>query len=235
MVAITKFLTRNIAAVLLIVLVVVATTYVTGKVEGVRSFLFPDQVITEHRYTIVTGIQGMGQLVTVKHEVAKTDIKIEIHRGFLNYGYYSAEHDAIGAIEAGIDFDALDEDSVRFRNDAYTVTLPAPVITSCRIEHIDQSEYSFTLLSADWDMVRQIAQAEALEQFADEMIEAGILERAAEESAIRIGDFVRHLTGSPADIQFSERPGEIELPESCKPIAPSGWEKSAEGGRERSE
>ena len=96
---------------------------------------------------------------------------------------------AIGAVEAGIDFDAIDKKQRSlWANDAYTVTLPAPVITSCRscrIEHIDQNQYSFTLLRADWDAVRQIAQAEALEQFADEMIEVGILERAAEEAEIR--------------------------------------------------
>ena len=120
------------------------------------SCCFPDQIIADHRFTIVTSIQGMGQLVTVKHEIVKTDIKVEIHRGLLNSGYYSAEHDVIGAIEAGIHFDALDEDSVRFGNDAYIVTLPAPIITSCRIEYIDQNEYSLTLLAADWDMVRQI-------------------------------------------------------------------------------
>ena len=235
MVAITKFLTRNIAAVLLIIMVVVATTYVTGKFEGVRSFLFSDQVIVEHSFTIVTGMQGMGDLVTVKHEVAKTDIKVEIKRGIFNIGGYSANHIAIGAVEAGIDFDAIDENSVRYANDAYTVTLPAPVITSCRIEHIDQNQYSFTLLRADWDAVRQIAQAEALEQFADEMIEVGILERAAEEAEIRVGDFVRHLTGHPANVNFKDSGGELVLPDSCKPIAPSGWEKSAEGGWERSE
>ena len=230
MAGIPKFLTRNIATVLLIVLVVAATAYISGKVDAVRSFLFPDQIIAEHRYTIVTGVQGLGHLVTVKHEVAKTDIKVEIHRGFLNVGYYSANHDAFGAVEAGIDFDALDENSVRFSNDAYTVTLPAPIITSCRIEHIDQNKHSFTLLSADWDMVRQIAQAEAMEQFANEMIEAGILERAAEEAAIRIGDFVRNLTGSPADIRFDDRSSAPDLPDSCKPFAPSGWEKVADGG-----
>ena len=228
-----KFLAKNVVTILLIVLVVAATTYVTGNFQGVRDFLFPDQVIVEHSFTIVTGIQGMGQLVTVKHEVAKTDIKVEIKRGIFNIGGYSANHIAIGAIEAGINFDAIDENSVRFANDTYTVTLPAPVITSCRIEYIDQNEYSLTLLSADWDMVRQIAQAEALEQFADEMIELGILERAAEEAAIRIGDFVRHLTGLPADIRFAERPGEVELPESCIPISPPGWVKAEDGGWQR--
>ena len=230
MAGVAKFLAKNIATVLLIILVAAATVYISGKFESVRNFLFPDQIIAEHKFTIVTGVQGLGHLVTVKHEVAKTDSKVEIHRGFLNAGYYSAEHDAFGAIEAGINFDEIDVNSVRFQNDAYTLTLPAPVITSCRIEYIDQNEYSFTLLSADWDTVRQIAQAEAMETFAEEMIEAGILERAAEEAAIRIGDFVRHLTGSPADIRFEDRSADLELPDSCKPIAPSGWKKEADGG-----
>ena len=233
MAGILKLLAKNIVTVLLIVVVAAATIFLVGRVEAVWSFLFPDQVIARHKYTIVTGVQGMGQLVTVKHEVAKTDIKVEIHRGFLNAGYYSANHMAIGAIEAGINFDAIVEDSIQFADDAYTLTLPAPIITSCRIEYIDQNEHSFTLLSADWDMVRQIAHAEAMDQFAKEMIEAGILERAADEAAIRIGDFVRYLTGNPASIEFEDSNGDQALPDSCKPNAPSGWEKTAEGGWKR--
>ena len=233
MAGLLKLLAKNIVTVLLIVVVVAATLLVVGKVEGVWSFLFPDQAIAEHKFTIVTGIQGMGQLVTVKHEVAKTDIKVEIHSGFLNSGYYSANHMAIGAVEAGIDFDAIDEGSIRYADDVYTLRLPAPMITSCRIEYIDQNQNSFTLMSADWDMVRQIAQAEAMDQFAEEMIEAGLLERAAEEAELRVGDFVASLTGRRANIEFSERFGDIELPDSCKPIPPSGWEKTAEGGWKR--
>lgn len=228
-----KFLTKNVTVVLLIALVVAGTVYVTGKVEGLVEFLFPDKVIAQHRYTIVTGLQAMGDLVTVKYQVAKTDSKVDIQRGFLGIGSYSAEHDIIGAVEAGIRFSEIDEDDVRFSFDVYTVTLPAPVITSCRIEYIDQNEYSFTLLSADWDMVRQIAHAEALEQFAEEMIEQGILERAVDEASISIGDFVRYLTGNPADIRFRDIPDEPELPDSCIPIAPEGWEKTEDGGWKR--
>ena len=233
MVGIAKFLAKNIVTVLLIVLVIAATLFVVGKVDSLWSFLFPDKVIADHKYTIVTGIQGLGHFVTAVHEVHKSDIKVEIHRSFLNAGYYSANHNAIGAVEAGINFDAINEGSIRFSDDTYTVTLPAPIVTSCRIEFIDQNEHSFTLLSADWDMVRQIAQAEAMEQFAQEMIEAGLLERAAEEAEIRVGDFVRNLTGSPAIIQIENDDGELELPDSCKPIAPSGWEKTEEGGWKR--
>ena len=88
--SVAKFLAKNIATVLLIIVAVAATIFVVGKVEGVWDFLFPDKVIAEHKFTIVTSVQKLGHLVTVKHEVAKTNIKVEIHRGFLNAGYYSA-------------------------------------------------------------------------------------------------------------------------------------------------
>lgn len=234
MAAIAKFLKKNIVPIIFILIGIVASGYISNTVEAVRQFFFPNQIIAEHKYTIVTGIQGMGQLVTVKY-VSETDVPVEIHSGFLNSGYYSANHIAIGVIEAGINFDMLDEGSVRLRNDSYTVSLPAPIITSCRIEYIDQNQYSTTLLSADWDMVRQIAHAEAIEQFVREMIEKGILERAAKEAALRIRDFVSNLTGSPSEIEFSEGSGELILPDSCRPFAPSGWEKVEDGGWRRAE
>lgn len=220
---------------LLLSIGVVAGAYLGSRVQSLRAFLFPNQIIAEQKYMIVTGVQELGHLVTVQYKVASTNINVEIHHGFLDAGFYSANHEAFGVIEAGIEFAALRENSVRFHNDAYTVTLPAPIVTSCRIEHIEQNRHSFTLLAADWNMVRQIAQAEALEQFAQEMIEVGILERAAEEAALRIGDFVRNLTGSPATIEFADRSGELELPCSCKPIVPTGWVKDENGGWRRAD
>ncbi|MDE2638107.1 MAG: DUF4230 domain-containing protein [Chloroflexota bacterium] len=136
-------------------------------------------------------------------------------------------------MEAGIDFDAITEDSVSFENDAFTLILPAPSITSCRIEYIDQNGHSITLLSADWDMVRQIAHAEAIEGFAAEMIEKGILKRAEEEAELRIGDFARELTGKPVNIQFEAKDDELQLPDSCKPYTPPGWGKDEDGAWKR--
>ncbi len=229
---------KNIVRVIGLLLIVAVVLHITGVLtelnKGIRDFLFPDKVITDHKQIIVTGLQGMGQLVTAKHTVKKPDLKVEIHRGVLNYGYYSANHMAIGVAEAGIDFDAIGESNVRFSEGVYTLTLPAPVITSCRIEHIDQSEKSFTLLDADWDLIRQFAQAEAMGQFAVEMIKLGLLEKAAKEAKIRIGDFVTSLTERNATIEFAERGDAIELPDSCKPYEPSGWEKT-DGGWKRVE
>lgn len=234
MFAILKVIGRNIFTIALLVIGIVIGSLFIGKVNEVRDFFFPETALfVRSPQAIVNSINGIGQLVTVISEVESTDVKVEIHRGILNAGYYSANHWAIGAIEAGIDFDAIDEDSVRYENDAYTVTLPAPVITSCRIEFIDQNQHSFTLLSADWDMVRQIAHAEAITEFAKEMIEKGILERAEKETELRLGDFVRELTGKPAHIKFAERRGEPDLPESCQPYTPSGWAKDADGAWKR--
>ncbi len=232
--AIVKFIGKNFVSIALLVVGIIIGGYLIGATYSVRDFFFPETAAyVRSPHTIVNSINGIGQLVTVTSEVAKTDVKVEIHEGFLNAGYYSANHIAIGAVEAGINFDAIDENSLRFEEDVYTLTLPAPIVTSCRIEHIDQNQHSFTLLAADWDMVRQLAQADALMQFVEEMIENGILERAEEETALRLGDFVRELTGKPAQIEFAARDGEIELPQSCQPITPSGWEKDPSGAWKR--
>ena len=231
MVAILKFVGRNIFTIALLAFGIFLGGYMIGAAHNVRDFFFPEiAAYVRSPQTIVNSINGIGQLVTVTSAVDKTDVHVEIHRGILNAGYYSANHYAIGAIEAGIDFGAIDANSIRFEDDVYTLTLPAPVVTSCRIEHIDQNQYSLTLLSADWDMVRQLAQAEALAQFVEDMIEFGILERAEEETALRLGDFVRELTGKPAQIEFADSDGELELPDSCQPYTPSGWVKDTDGG-----
>ena len=46
-------------------------------------------------------------------------------------------------------------------------------------------------------MVRQIAHAEAIDGFAREMIEEGILERAETETELRLGDFISEQRVSP--------------------------------------
>ena len=228
--AILKFIGRNLVSIALLVAGIIIGGFAIGKAQDIRSFLFPETTAyVRSPLTIVNSIQGIGQLVTVTSEIAATNFRVEIHQGFLNAGFYGASHTAIGAVEAGINFDAIDEKNLRFEDDVYMLTLPAPIITSCRIEHIDQNQHSLTLLQADWITVLNLAKHDATLQFARDMIEAGILERAEEETALRLGDFVRELTGKPAQIEFAARDGEIELPQSCQPIAPSGWEKDPSG------
>ncbi len=234
MIAILKSIGRNFLTIALVIFALIVGGYISGTVETVREFFFPQSAAyVQSTHVIMHGIRGISQLVTIDGELSTTDVKVEIHQGFLNAGYYSANHIAIGAIQAGIEFDKIDEDNISFRDDTYFVTLPAPIITSCRIDHIDQNQQSFTLLTADWDMVRQLAQHDAIIQFAEETIEAGILDRAEKEAEIQIGDFVTELTGKSTSVEFASRDGELQLPLSCKPITPSGWIKDGDGAWKR--
>ncbi len=230
--AVLKFVFRNWFAIVLIVLGIIGGAYISNTVNQVQDFFFPEAAAyVRSPQGIANSIQGIGQLVTVRQEIVHTDISVEIHGGFLNSEYYGANHKAISVIEAGINLDAIDADDIRLEEDSYILTLPAPVITSCRVEYIDQSEHSLTLLQADWDMVRQIAQAEAIMQSA--VYFEGVLERAKEETALRLGDFARQLTGKPTRVEFAARAGELELPESCQPFTPDGWGKDADGAWKR--
>lgn len=210
----------------------------SGMLSSVMNFFNPPPTanIVSSR-TIVYSLQGLGQLVTVSSEVAKADIQVSVNEGFLNAGSYSAKHVAVGVIEAGIDIATRDKDHVSYdaTANAYTLRLPSPNITSCRIEHIDQYGGSLTILPADWDLLRQLAQHDAIKQFAQDMIEGGILERAKEEAALRLGDFIRALTGSQAHIEYEASDGEAKLPPSCQPDPPSGWEKGEDGAWSRAD
>lgn len=225
---ITKFVRKHYMAIVQIALALIIGGYVMGAVTAVRDFFFPESgAYVRSTRTILNGIRGFGQLVTVAVEVAKADIRVEVNEGFLNYGHYSASHVAVGVIEAGIDFTAIGETNVRLdsANDIYHITLPPPLITSCRIEYIDQYSASVTLLPADWDIIRQLAQFEALIEFERDALEGGILERAGEEAALRIGDFISSITGKTANVKYHEISSDGSSPQSCQPERPSGWMK----------
>ncbi len=180
--------------------------------------------------TIVNSVRGLGQLVTVRVELAKTDIRVSIHEGFLNSGYYSANHVAFGIIEAGIDISEFGNDNLnRPDNQSMVLTLPAPIVTSCNIEHIDQYENSFSLLQKDWDTVRQLAEFDAIMAFRQDALEGGILEEAKDEVTYRLGNFVSELTGAQVQIDFEE-PADLPVyGDTCYPDPPSGWQKDENG------
>ena len=65
-----------------------------------------------------------------------------------------------------------------------------------------------------------MAQAEALARFAGEMIEKGILERAEEETALRIGNFVRGIDGQARRGWSNLRrgPARLSFPNPASPL-----------------
>lgn len=160
-------------------------------------------------------------------EVAKADIRVEVNQDFLNSGHYAASHVAVAAVEAGIECSSIDEENIRYdeTEQSYFLSLPPPILTSCRIEYIAQYDGSLTLLAADWDVIRQLAQVDALEYFTQDLIENGFLETASEESTIRVQEFVSALTGKPTVTEYQDSGDDIRLPQSCIPEPPPGWRK----------
>lgn len=171
----------------------------------------------------------MGQLVVISAELARGDIHVAVNDGACSHG---ANHVAEGVIEAGIDFTAIDEENIerQFLTGNYTIELPPPVLTSCRMEYIRQYEGSFTLCGANWDTVRMLAQYQAMSDFVNRAVETGILQRAEDHASTIVGSFVSGLTGSKALIKFEQDNGEVELPLSCKPELPRGWQFNEESG-----
>lgn len=174
--------------------------------------------------TIVQGIQPLGQLVSVSTQLAKADIYVGIGQGVLNACGFGANHVAQGSIEAGFDLTQIGEDDLIYdaERDRYTLTLPAPQLTSCRIDYIRQYNPTTTTCSVDWDEARLLANYLALEQFRDDAVEGGLLDRAEQEARLVMGNFVGVLTGKAIDIQFAQS-GEAVIPPSCLAEVPAGW------------
>jgi len=204
----------------------------TSLIAPVFDFLdAPASVNVVSSRTIVNSLRGLGQLVTVRGEFSKTDLEVAIHEGFLDSGYHSANHVALGSIEAGVDITQFDRDDITYNSEdgGIILNLPAPIITSCNIEHIDQYEYSIAVAQKDWDAVRQLAEYDAIMQFRQDALEGGILEEAQAEITHRLGGFINTLTGSPVHIEFEDS-DEAMFGDTCLPDAPAGWGIDADTG-----
>lgn len=173
--------------------------------------------------TIVTGIQPLGQLVSISVQLAQADISVGIQQGTGNVCGISASHVAQGTIEAGIDFAAVGEDDVSYdeATNTYTIRLPAPQLTSCRVDYIRQYDRSTTLCSVDWDEARLIANYTSLLSFRDDALEGGILTRAQQQTQVVVDAFVQSLTGANVEITFDTTARAV--PASCQPELPPGW------------
>lgn len=216
--------------VLLVLLVGVLPTLLginvlSGFMDTMNGILNPTPVVNvSSTRTVLSGIQPLGQLVSISAQLAKADIEIGVQQGGLNACGFSSNHVAQGTIEGGIDLSKLSQDDVVYdeEQDVYVVTLPAPQLTSCRIDFIRQYARSTTVCNVDWDEARLLAQYMALRDFRDDALEGGILDRAKLEARLVVGNFVYALTGETARIEFHEEET-TTLPASCIPQTPDGW------------
>ena len=142
---------------------------------------------------------------------------------------YSAKHAAVGVIEAGINLEAIDVDSIdhSFLSNTYTIVVPAPAISSCRLEEIDQyiqqGGGTATCFANEWMDMEDIARHLSMKSFVQAALEDDTLERAGKQATLVLGNLIRELTGSKVHIEYAEAPDEPIIPESCLPKPPLGW------------
>ena len=177
--------------------------------------------------TIVESVLPLGQLVTVSAQFAKVNVNVAVHQGVLDTCAYSVNHAVQGTIEAGIDVTQIDPNALRYDADreTYVLTLPPTQLTSCRIDYIQQYNWSVNACNPDWDGARLLANYVTLTQFRDDALEGGILKRAEMEVRLVLGGLVRLLTGHPVEISF-QQPEAAVLPSSCNPEPPQGWTRN---------
>lgn len=171
---------------------------------------------------IIQRMETQSQLVVVKDEIAKRNFHVGVKDGICSHG---GDFTAQGVIEAGIDFDELDEDSVSYnpRSQSYSLKLPAPEFTSCRIEYIRLVKNSFSMCNPDWDLARTLAEVQVMRDFVAQSLEDGLLEDAAEKSELILGEFVRALTGKRVQVSFQKQRASPKRDASCRPSAGGGW------------
>lgn len=172
---------------------------------------------------IITGVQPLGQLVSINMQFAEADIHVGVQQGVLNACGYAAQHVVTGSVEAGVDLTQITEGDIVYNplTDTYTLTLPPPQLTGCTIERDRQYDRQEAICGEDWEGVRQIARYQALLDFRQDALEGGILDRAQQEATLVLGNFVQALTGGNVEIVFRE--GDSPLPSSCQPAPPDGW------------
>ncbi len=217
----------------LAIIVLSGSLALSGLIAPVLDFInTPASVNVISSRAIVNSLQELGQLVTVRSEFANPDLEVSINEGILNSGYHRASHVALGSVEAGVDITQFGRDDVRFdvADGSIHLTLPAPMITSCNVEHINQRDYSISLLQKDWDAIRQLAEYEAIMQYREFALEGGLLKQAKAEIIHRLGGFLNTLTGSRVHIEFKDSAADTVYGSTCQPDLPQGWQIDADTG-----
>ena len=171
---------------------------------------------------IIQQLESKAQLVVVSKALSKRGFHVGVKSGLCSHG---ADFNAHGIIEAGIDFEAVDADSVSYdaASQTYALRLPAPEYTSCRIEYIRLVENSFSICNPDFDRARQFAEIQVMNDLLEAADEDGLIADARQQSALVLGDFVRQITGKRVEVSFERQGSQAKRDESCQPSLPVGW------------
>ncbi len=179
---------------------------------------------------ILSSLRGIGQLVAVTSDDHQRNVRVAISQGIAgipHIGSYSADHEASGIVEAGIDFTKVKGDSLTC-GETCTLIVPAPSITNCIITRLRQKDQTLAVGWRDWETLEDLGRYDAIQLFMQDVQEIGILDKAEEQIELMLGEFVSNLLEKPVDVVFEEDDN-IELPHTCQPEQPFGWKKNAEG------
>jgi len=150
-----------------------------------------------------------GTLVTASHE-GDADVKVGVKAGIANVCGASVSHDVIGTIEAGVDLSKVQpndfvQDSLE---STWSLVLDGAQLHSCRIDYIRQYGFSVSLpviCHQDWDAYRILAETVAKAELREKALVAGLLDRAEQQAARVLGNFMSTVTGND-NIIVSFRP-----------------------------
>lgn len=178
--------------------------------------------------TIMSSLRGIGDLITVTSEDHRTIFRVAISQGILNSGAYSADHEAHGVIEAGIDFTRLRSDGL-VCGETCVMTVPHPTITRCIITRLRQSDQSLAIGPRDWETLEEIGQFVAIESFIDKVRELRIIEQSKEQTEVLLGELVAGLVGKPVSVVFADHPARLVTGDTCQPTFPDRYLRDEEG------
>ncbi len=194
--------------------------------DGIRDFLNPQttaQVNTTQ--TLVSRIQPIGDLVSVRVELAKANINVGIRQGPGGICSFEARHVGEATIEASIDLSEITQ--ANFEEDETgkitRIILPEARLFRCTIDYFDQYTYSNPPCRLDLEGAEALARYIAMNEFREDAIMGGIRRRAEHEAIFLIGNLVEFLTGQPIDITFAENGSSTSDDHSCFPEVPPGW------------
>lgn len=220
----------GVVVILAITLIIVAVFVggpgaINAVFSGLRNLVAPPSVaVVGNAQTTVIDLAPLSQLVTIRAQLARADVPVEVSGGALNACGFSAYHVVQSTLSAGVDLSLVRHEDIVFNaeTDRYTITVPSPQYTSCSVDYSRQYERSFTTCNVDWDAARQLAEYTSMQAMMQETFEGGLLDRAGTEAQTVLSGFVGALTGKPVDVVFdaSRQP---PFPPSCERRIPDGW------------
>jgi hypothetical protein len=167
--------------------------------------------------TVVQNAKNLGLLVTQNQEGALSNVEVVLKYGMVCE--ITAQHLVLGSVQAGVDLRELGANAVTVDQQTGVVTLrlPAPRLTDCQIDEIDQyniiGEVPVTC-PADKNIMRRLATNASILAFRDEALEGQILRDARREAEITLRTLFSQLN---IEIRIVFDESDPPLPETCAP------------------